>query len=402
MADLLSVGVLLGAAAAAGWLADRLGVSPIPAYVLAGVVLSPAVAGSLPAVAGLAVEPTEFVTLGAELGIVLLLFFLGLEFDLDRLLANRARIGRAGLLDLAINFGAGLLVGLLLFDGLLAAVLVAGVVYVSSSAVVTKSLIDLGWIADPEAEPILGTLVFEDLFVAVYLAVVAAVVAGGDAATTVTSVAVALGFVVGLLVVARYAAGPLERLLDGATAEATVLRAVGLTVVVAGLALSVGVSEAVAAFFVGTAFAATRHTERLERVLESLRDLFAAVFFVWIGLGVEPAAVAAVAVPVAVAVAVTAPTKVVSGFLGGRVYGLDARRSVRVGLGLVARGEFSLIVAAVAVAGAGPDSALSTAAAETIYAFAVGYVLAASLLGTLLMGSSAPFERLADRLAARE
>jgi CPA2 family monovalent cation:H+ antiporter-2 len=139
------------------------------------------------------------------------------------------------------------------------------------------------------------------------------------------------------------------------------------------------------------AFSATDHVEQLERLLEPVRDFFAAVFFFWIGVLTDPLAVAAVGTAIAVAVLVTTPTKLVSGYLGGRIYDLDARRSTRVALGMTTRGEFSLIVAALAVSGAGTTLAPETA--EVIYAVTVGYVLAMSVLGTSLMQYSGSIER---------
>lgn len=396
MADLLTIGALFAAIALVSLVAARLGTSVIPLYIGTGMVLSPAVAGEL--VLGghdvPAIVTGEFVEIGAELGIVFLLFFLGLEFNLERLVADRGRILSAGTIDLVVNFGAGLVVGYLLFGTPLAAFLVAGIVYISSSAIITKSLIDLGWIANDEAAPLLGTLVYEDLAIAVYLAVAVALVGGGSgAAGLATSVGLALGFILLLLLAVQFGTPAFDRLLDDSSNEFLVLRAVGVTVLVAGVALAIGVSEAVAAFFVGMAFASTSHVERLERLLEPVRDVFAAVFFVWIGLETDPMLVADVAALVAIAVVATTPTKLLSGYLGGRAYDLGPRRSTRVGLGMVTRGEFSLIIAAVAVEGAG--GTLSSAIAGDIYAFAVGYVLAMSVLGTVLMQYSEPFERVA-------
>ena len=396
MADLLAVGILFAAVALAGVAATAANKSVIPFYIVVGMVLSPSVAGEL-TVAGYGlpvVESSEFIDIGAELGIVFLLFFLGLEFNLDRLLASKERIGAVGAIDLVINFGTGLLLGFALFRDPLAAFLVAGIVYISSSAIITKSLIDLGWIANDESDPMLGTLVFEDLFIAVYLTVAAALVTGGsDVTAAATSVGIALAFIVGLLALAHYGTPWFERALRTTSNEYTVLRAIGITVLISGVALAIGVSEAVAAFFVGMAFAPTSHTYKLENLLEPVRDTFAAVFFFWIGLETDPRLFAGVASLVVVAAVVTTPTKLVSGYLGGRAYDLDPRRSIRVGLGMVTRGEFSLIIAAVAVTGAG--TSLSAEMANTIYAFTVAYVLVMSILGTVLMQYSAPFERFA-------
>jgi len=389
-AVLFEVGVMFAAIGIVGGLAARAGLSPIPWYIVAGIVLNEFVLGRV----GLpAVSAGEFVTVGAELGIVFLLFFLGLEFNLDRLLADRLRIGAAGVADFAVNFGVGLGLGYLLFGGVLPALLVAGIVYISSSAVITKSLLDLGWIANPESAPLLGVLVFEDLVIAVYLAVVSAlVIGGGNVGAAVRSVGIALGFILLLVVLAALGTSFLERLLDTPSTEYFVLRAVGVTVLLSGAALAVGVSEAVAAFFVGMAFSATSYVHDLEASLSSLRDTFAAVFFFWIGLVTDPFLVLQALDIVAVVVAVTVPTKLLSGFYGGRVYDLDDRRSLRVGLAMVTRGEFSLIVAAVALAGAG--TTLPPETAETIYAAAVGYVLVMSTLGTVLMQTSGRLEGL--------
>ncbi|MFC6974183.1 cation:proton antiporter [Halomicroarcula sp. GCM10025709] len=393
MADLLEVGVMFAAIAVAGVLSTRLDKSVIPFYIVVGMMLSPSVAGqfSLGGYPLPSVESTEFVEIGAELGIVFLLFFLGLEFNPSRLVESRDRIVRAGTIDFVVNFAAGLLLGFVLFGDPLAALLVAGIVYISSSAIITKSLIDLGWIANEEADPLLGTLVFEDLVIAVYLTVAAALVAGGDNITeTATSVGIAVGFILVLVLVVYLGTAWFERSLATTSREFTVLRAIGITVLVAGAALALGVSEAVAAFFVGMAFASTSHVQELEELLEPIRDTFAAVFFFWIGVETDPVLVAGVAGLVAVAAVVSVPTKAISGYLGGRVYGLSPRRSTRVGLGMVTRGEFSLIIAAVALTGAG--TSLTAATAESVYAFAVGYVLVMSILGTLLMQYAAPIE----------
>ncbi|ELZ51253.1 sodium/hydrogen exchanger [Halorubrum coriense DSM 10284] len=393
---LLDVGVMFAAVAVAGGVATRLGQSVIPAYILAGMLLGEFVLGrvALPSVGTVYVPETEFISLGAELGIVFLLFFLGLEFNLDRLFARGRQIGTAGTIDLA-NFGVGLVLGWLVFGALLPAFLVAGIVYISSSAVITKSLIDLGWIANDEAEPLLGTLVYEDLFIAVYLSVASALVlGGGDVVAAAVDVGVALAFIAGLLAVVQFGGPLFERLVATDNREFVALRAVAAVVFVAGAALALGVSEAVAAFFVGMAFSATDRVHAIETILEPVRDVFAAVFFFWIGLVTDPALFADVAALVALAVVVTTPTKVVTGYLAGRAFDLDARRSTRVGLGMTTRGEFSLIIATVAVTGA-DAGAFDPALAATINAFAVAYVLVMAVLGTTLMGYSAPFESLA-------
>jgi CPA2 family monovalent cation:H+ antiporter-2 len=417
---LVDVGILFTAVAFAGILSSRIDQSVIPFYIIIGMVLGSNVLGELPALAGtdvgiggvtvtvpevtiggmdllaalggLALGETDFIVVGAEIGIVLLLFFLGLEFNLDRLLASRDRIGKAGSVDLAINFGTGLVFGYLVFGSFLAAFLTAGIVYISSSAIITKSLIDLGWIANDEAEPLLGTLVYEDLFIAVYLTIASALVlGGGDVGAAAGQIGIAIGVILALLALVTFGTGFFQRFLDADTNEFIVVRALGVTILVAGIALALGVSEAVAAFFVGMTFSSTDHVHDLERLLEPLRDAFAAIFFFWIGLVTDPGLFTlSILGMIVAAVVVTTPTKLVSGFLGGRIYGLDDRRSLRVGFGMATRGEFSLIIASLALSGAGSGIAAETA--QTIYAFTVGYVLVMSILGTSLMQYSSRIE----------
>ena len=391
-AGLLELGQVFAVLAVAGAAALRIGLSVIPLYVVSGMLAGPFVAGQV----GLPyVSDGELLTVLAEVGIVLLLFFLGLEFSLDRLLAARSRISRAGVVDAAINLPLGIAIGLALGWSIVEALLLGGIVYISSSAIITKSLIDLGWIANDEADPILGTLVFEDLFIAVYLAVVTSLVLGGaDAGLNGLgrSLAIAFGFLGALLIAVQYGTAFFSRVLDVSDTESFVLRILGVVVPIAGVALALGVSEAVAAFFVGMGFSTSGHQERIERLLTPVRDVFAAVFFFWIGVGTDPRLLVGIAIPLVAVVLLTTPAKLVSGYVGGRVYDLSERRSLRVGLGLVPRGEFSLVIAALAAGG-------STAVMrETIPALAVGYVLVMSVVGTVLMQRADRVEELIDRL----
>jgi CPA2 family monovalent cation:H+ antiporter-2 len=205
------------------------------------------------------------------------------------------------------------------------------------------------------------------------------------------SLAVAFGFLGLLLVVVQYGTAFFVRVLDVENQEGFVLRSLAVLVPVAGFALSIGVSEAVAAFFVGMGFSTTEHRERIERRLLGIRDVFAAIFFFWIGVNTDPRLVVAVALPLAVVVLVTTPTKVISGYYSGRIYDLPPKRSLRVGVGMVSRGEFSLVIAALAAGGTG------RVMTEVIPAFAVGYVLVMSTLGTVLMTESDVVERLVFR-----
>ncbi|RBI58515.1 cation:proton antiporter [halophilic archaeon] len=377
---LLEAGIALTGIAIAGTVANRIGLSVIPAYILVGILIGPNEPSSIAGISLTLVEDREFIEVLSELGIVFLLFFLGLEFSISQLLNDKTRIVKAGTVDFFVNFGLGIALGLVFGFSIVETLFVAGIVYISSSAVITKSLTENGWIANPESSPILGTLVFEDILIAIYLAVLSAAVLGSGSITeVVTAIGTAFGFLGALTIVAWYGTEMVEQAFDVSSDELFLLRILGTTTLIAGAALAIGLSEAVAAFFVGTAFSNTDHTERIENVVAPTRDFFAAVFFFAIGLTTDVMVIGDVVLLLVGAVVVTTIGKAVSGTLSGRVYGLDRKRSLRVGLGLVPRGEFSLVIAALA-AGSGMETLQSV-----IPPFAVGYVLIMSILGTVLI-----------------
>lgn len=376
---LIEVGIAIFSLALVGAAARRLGQSVIPAYIIAGILVGPYVPTNVGSLSLQLVTPGEFLTVIAELGIVFLLFFLGLEFSIGTLVRNRVRLTKVGGLDILFNGLVGVGIGLLFGFGLVTTVLLTGVVYISSSAIITKALTDTAWLANPESEVILGTLIVEDLVIAVYLAVVSALVVGGGGTPAEIALTVAQSFVFlgGLAALAHYGTGYFDRAFAVESDELFLLRVVGTTVLIGGAALSIGASEAVAAFFVGTAFHGTDLVGRIEAQLSPLRDVFAALFFLSIGVSTDLRVVADVGVLIGVAVVATTVTKVVSGYLSGSVYELTKRRSLRVGIGLVPRGEFSLIIAALAATSPIPE------VRTVVPAFTVGYVLAMSIVGSV-------------------
>lgn len=397
---LLEVGVIFAAIAFVGAVAKRFDQSVIPFYIITGMVLGPFVFGAmgLPFVGG-SEKVYHFIEIGAELGIAFLLFFLGLEFSFNHLLENKSKIGKAGTIDL-LNLVLGFAIGYLFFQDMIAAILIGGIVYISSSAIITKALMDFGWIAEDEAEPMLGVLVYEDLFIALYLVVVSSVLLAGvelgiGADIPVMPIGAAIGFILVLLIGIHYGARFFEKVLNVKSSEMFVLRAVGVIILIAGAAIAAGVSEAVAALFVGMAFSSTGYTESLEEILSPLRDIFAAIFFFWIGMKTNPLLILGILPLLIVAILTTAPFKFITAFKGGRIYGLNCKKSTRTGLGMITRGEFSLIIATIAVGATGAFATKTIT--EVIPAFAVGYVLIMSILGTMLMKYSKPFEKLMKR-----
>ena len=371
--------VALGSAFLAAGLVARFGrqirLPTIPLFMVAGIVFGPHTPG-----VSFVEDPAELALL-ASLGLVLLLFYLGLEFTIDDLIGGGSRLAAAGGIYLLLNVGGGLAFGFAVGWGAREALVIAGVIGISSSAIVTKLLVELRRLANPETRLILGIIVVEDLFVALYLAILQPVLSGSQGVSAaLTSFGKAFAFLVVLGVIARWGSQLVSRLVASDDDELFTVCFIGLAVVVAGIAEEVGVSDAIGAFMIGVVFAASPSADRIKRLVLPLRDAFAAVFFFAFGLSIEVSDLASVAVPIGVAVVLTVLLNSAAGLSAGRLYRLGTESATNVAVTILARGEFSLVLAA-AAAGAGLDSRLTP--------FVAGYVLVLAIAGPLLASRTA-------------
>lgn len=333
--------VILGLAVLARG-ASRAGLSPIPLYLLAGLAFGEG--GLLPLVTA-----EEFIEVGAEVGVILLLLMLGLDFTARELTDAVRTMAPAGAADLALNFTPGLIAGLLLGWEVLPALLLGGVTYISSSGVIAKLLDDLTWTGNRETPVTLSILVIEDLAMTIYLPLMAVLLAGGGPGQAVTSMVVAIGAALMVLLLSLRFGDRLSRLALSPSNEGVLLTILGLALVVAGLAEEVGSSAAVGAFLVGIAISGAA-ADRARALLTPLRDLFAAVFFAFLGFQVDPAMIPPVLGPAIALAAVSATTKVATGWWSARRAGVGRMGGARAAVALIARGEFSLVIAGLAVA----------------------------------------------------
>lgn len=368
------------AAAVLARLGSRIGLPTIPLFILAGILLGPHTPGYV-----LVEDPHELEMLSA-LGLVLLLFYLGLEFHMDDLKTGGRKMAVAGCTYLALNVGAGLAFGFALGWGTSEALVLAGVLGISSSAIVTKILVDLGRIGNPETRPILGIIVVEDIFLALYLAALQPVISGSDSlGSTVWQITKAFGFLLVLALAARYGTALIGRLFAIRDNELLTISFLGAAVLVSGIAEKFGVADAIAAFMVGLILGNTPSGERIEKLVHPLRDAFAAIFFFAFGLSIDPGDLPTVVWPVTIAVIVTLAMNVVAGLATARVYRFGPRPTANVATTLLARGEFALILATMA-AGAGLDARLSP--------FIAGYVLVLAVVAPLVASQSHWLARL--------
>jgi CPA2 family monovalent cation:H+ antiporter-2 len=339
---LIEVGALLFALGMLGRIGRRFGLSPIPLYLLAGLAFGHG--GLLPLSAS-----EEFIEVGAEIGVILLLVMLGLEYSASELVGNLRSAAPAGVLDALFNALPGAGFALLLGWGWEAALVLAGITWVSSSGVIAKVLGDLGRLGNRETPVILSVLVIEDLAMAFYLPLVTAVLAGVGLIGGAKALAVAVCTVVAVLVVAIRYGYAISGFISVKDAEALLLSVLGLTLFVAGVAAQLKVSAAVGAFLVGIALSGPV-AHHATQILSPLRDLFAAVFFVFFGLSTDPAAMPPVLLPALGLAVLTMLTKVLTGVFAARRVGIALPGQFRTGLALMPRGEFSIVIAGLAVA----------------------------------------------------
>ncbi len=350
--------------------AHRLGFSAIPLYLLGGLAFGKG--GLLPLQFS-----AEFIHIGAEIGVILLLFMLGLEYTGEELKAQLRTGLAAGVADLLLNFPPGFIAGLVYGWGTLPAAILGGVTYISSSGIMARVLSELGRMNNPETPTILSILVLEDLAMAVFLPLVAVLVIGQGIATAAVSVAIALVTVGGVLLLALRYGNIMSRIIAHGSDEVILLSTLGLVLVVAGVAQHLRVSAAVGAFLAGIALSGPI-VKQTQRTLGPLRDLFAAFFFLFFGLEIDPAALPAVLVPAMALGLVTALTKLLTGWWAARRAGLDTQAGLGAGAALVARGEFSIVIAAL---GENLEPKLGPLAAAYVLLLAVLAPLLVRLLG---------------------
>ncbi|MFE7800110.1 cation:proton antiporter [Nocardia sp. NPDC057440] len=381
---LLELGAVLFVLGMLGRVAGRVGMSPIPLYLLGGLAFGQGGFIELGAA-------NEFGHIASEIGVVLLLLLLGLEYTAPELVTGLRRSWAAGLLDIVLNATPGAVVALMLGWGVNGAITMAGVTYISSSGIVAKVLNDLGRLGNRETPVILSILVFEDLAMAMYLPLLTTILAGLSFFSGLKALAIALVTVTVVIVVALRYGRIVSAVVDSSDREVFLLKLLGAALLVAGAASALNVSAAVGAFMLGIAISGSTAHEAA-KLLEPIRDLFAAIFFVAFGLSTDPQAIPPV-LGWAIALAViTMLTKIATGWWAASKQGVRRMGRARTGAALVARGEFSIVIAGLAVAMGGVDGDLA--------AFASAYVLLMAVLGPIAARVVEPVIGLVQRRVA--
>lgn len=384
------VGLAFAIMAGVGLLASRLRISTVPFFIIAGMFLGPH-APQFGVLDFRFIQSAPLIEFMGRIGVLFLLFYLGLEFSVSRLVKAGRKITIGGSIHIGINFTASVLFGYLMGMPLKEILIIGGVMTITSSAIIAKVLIDLKRTANPETEMILGIVMFDDIFLAVYLSIVSGLVLSG--ATSLLEVlkagGVALGFMLAILILGRLAKPWLNKLLNVGSTEVFMLIVFGMLFLISGFGETIHVAEAIGALLFGLVMAETDHRERIEHLVMPMRDFFGALFFFSFGLTIDPFGLGGAVGPALVAVVVSLIANVVAGILAGRSAGLSHRASTNIGLTIVSRGEFSIIVANLAAAGG---------LLASLQPFAALYVLVMAVIGPLLTKESKAIFNLLNKI----
>ncbi|MGG1877573.1 MULTISPECIES: cation:proton antiporter [Paenibacillus] len=376
----LEVGLAIALLAIAGVLSAKLRFSVVPFYILIGMAVGPHAPHFGPFDFRF-IESAPFIDFLGRIGVLFLLFYLGLEFSVGRLIKSGKSIAVGGTIYIAINFTLGLMLGIFSGFPLPETLIIAGITTISSSAIVAKVLVDLKRTANPETEMILGIIMFEDVFLAVYISILSGLVLSGSSSLggVLLSAVIALGFMLLVIVIGRKMVPLLNKALNIRSNELFCLVIFGALFLLAGFSETIHVAEAIGALLVGLVLAETEHQERIEHLILPFRDFFGAIFFFSFGLSIVPSELGGAVVLSVIAVIITLFGNFLAGMLAGRSAGLSSRASSNIGLTIVSRGEFSIILANLGKAGG---------LASFIQPFAALYVLILAILGPLLTKES--------------
>ncbi|CAI6245908.1 K(+)/H(+) antiporter subunit KhtU [Bacillus subtilis] len=384
------VGTALVLVAIASVIANKIKFSIIPFLIVLGMLVGPH-APKMGIIDLTFIQSSEIIEFFGRMGVLFLLFYLGLEFSVGKLIKSGKSIAVGGTIYILINFSLGLLYGFITGFSFLEVLILAGVITISSSAIVAKVLVDLKRTANPETELILGIIMFEDIFLAVYLSVVSGLVLGDatSVGSALLSILIAFGYMLLFFIAARKLPPLLNKLLDIRSNEVFIIVIFAVLFFIAGFSETIHVAEAIGALLLGLVFSETEHSDRIEYLVVPFRDFFGSMFFFSFGLSIDPFSLGEAVWLALGAVILTILGNFIAGMVAGRRAGLSHKASSNIGLTIVSRGEFSIIVANLGIAGG---------LSATLKPFAALYVLILAILGPLVTKESKRIYRLLNKV----
>lgn len=387
---MFEVGTALILVAIASIIAGKLKFSIIPFLIVLGMLVGPH-APTIGILDFKFIESQEIIDFLGQIGILFLLFYLGLEFSVQKLIKSGRNIVVGGSIYVILNFvlglGYGFVVGMPLYETLI----IAGMLSVSSTAIVAKVLVDLRRTGNAETELILGMILFDDIFLAVFLSIMSGLLLGGatSVGATLLSIGISIGYMLLFFVIARKGPPILNKLLNITSNEIFIIVVFSSMFFIAGFSETLNVAQAIGALLFGLALSETEHSKRIEQLVIPFRDFFGAIFFFSFGLGIDPTTLGDALWLAIGAVVLTIIGNLIAGMIAGRKAGLSHKSSLNIGLTIMARGEFTIIVANVG---------LAAGLSATLKPFSALYVLILAILGPMLAKESKRIYRVANKI----
>ncbi|WP_027630151.1 cation:proton antiporter [Ruminiclostridium cellobioparum] len=374
------IGLAITLIAIVGFLSNKLNFSVIPFYILIGMAVGPH-APSFGIIDLKFIESSSFINFMGRLGVLFLLFYLGLEFSVTRLIKSGKSIFIGGTVYVLLNFSSGLLLGWIMGLPIKETMVVCGIMTSSSTAIVAKVLIDLKRTANPETEIIMGMIMFDDLFIAIHISILSGLLLSGSNSVwgVLSTSLVALFFILAILIGGKRVMKYIDKLLNIQSAELFLLVVIGVLFLVAGFSETLHVAEAIGALLVGLIMAESVHAKKIEHNILPFRDFFGAIFFFNFGLSIDPLSLGGGAVMAVVAAILTILGNIIAGIFSGRMSKISNQASANIGFTLSARGEFSIIMANMGKAGG---------LLPVLQSFVVIYVLILAIVAPLLTKES--------------
>ena len=342
LALIRDLALVLVTAGVTALLFHKLRLSPVLGYLAAGVLVGPHVQGYP------LVQDQANVAVLAELGVIFLLFSLGLHFHLGRLRQVGGLALTAGVLEVGLMIGVGLAMARLFDWGFTDAIFLGAILAISSTTLIVKVLSDQGRLRDPSTEAVFGILLVEDVVAVLLIALLSSIaLTGAVSAAAVGGLLVRVAiFVVATLVLGLVL---IPRVVDHAARlkvdEILVLIVVGTAFAVAMLAVALDLSLALGAFIAGAVVAESRASALVERRIAPLKDVFTAVFFVSTGILLNPFDAVAYWPAILILAAVCIVGKIVAVGFATFVAGYPPAQAMQVGISMAMIGEFSFVIA---------------------------------------------------------
>jgi len=377
---ILEIGIAVGLVALVGLFANKLKFSVIPFFILIGMVLGQH-APQIGTVDLTFTESKPFIDFMGRLGVLFLLFYLGLEFSVGRLIKSGKSIVSGGSVYVLLNFCSGLLIGFLMNLPFKETMVLCGIMTSSSTAIVAKVLTDLKRTANPETEVIMGMIMFDDLFIAMHISFLSGLILTGSSSfwTVAGTSLLALGFILAFLILGRKLVPAIDKVLTVNSSELFILVIFSLLFIVAGFSETIHVAEAIGALMAGLVLADSKYIKKIEAMVLPYKDFFGAMFFFSFGLSIDIFSLGGAVMWASIAAVVTILFNVISGYFASGFAGVKRKTTFDIGFTLSARGEFSIIMANIGKAGG---------LLPVVQSFVVVYVLILSIVAPLLTKES--------------